>query len=271
MAGPTTTQIKRAKEVLSRSILPTQINKLPADKLNSLMQEVTYQDLRPRDILQLTEDVKNIYHRSGKALIDNLNEGFSSSTAGNFLHKGEIIRIIQKFSSNDVDFKNKGDFSGIQGSSIDVAEFTVIKLDQNLEPIGEILFLLARGGLDRKVTSVKRFEGGFMSRNPSLSFSRAGLGDVVMNAQKVKSGKSTLPAFTPAIITKIVRTRMNWTISNYNYVATLFLLNCPEEFRAQKCEVQINGIKSYPDPIWAHYTMPENRRELKFWGMSLMY
>ena len=52
---------------------------------------------------------------------------------------------------------------------------------------------------------------------------------------------------------------------------TIYLLKCPREFQAQNCEVQIKGVKSYADPIWAHYTMPENRRQLHFWGMTLVY
>lgn len=79
------------------------------------------------------------------------------------------------------------------------------------------------------------------------------------------------PAFSPAIVVKTERTRIKWTISNYNYVLTLHLLNCPAQFKAQKCEVQIPGMKSYPDPIWAHYAMPENRREVKLWFGTLYY
>ena len=270
-AAPTATQIKRAKEVLSHYILPDQLNHLPTEKLNSMMVPATYQWLRARDILRITEDIKNIYHLSRKTLIDSQFEGFASNTGRITLQKGEFIRVIQTHSSNDVSFSNKSDFSGVQGSYIDVAEVTLIKLDQNFEPVGEVFYLIARDKLDRKIPAVEKFEGGFMTRNPSLSFSRAGLGDVIVNAQDIKSGRFTIPAFTPAVITKMTRTRMNWTISNYNYVATIYLLNCPQEFKAQNCEVQIQGIKSYSDPIWAHYTMPENRRELRFWGMTLMY
>ena len=270
-AAPTATQIKRGKEVLSHFILPDQLNKLPTEKLNSMMAPATYQWLRARDILRITEDIKDIYYLNRKSLINSQFEGFASSTGSITLQKGEFIRVIQTHTSNDVNFSAKKDLSGVQGSYIDVVQITLIKLDQNFEPIGEVFYLIARDKLDRKIPSVEKFEGGFMARNPSLSFSRAGLGDVIVNAQDIKSGKLTIPAFTPAIITKMTRTRMNWTISNYNYVATIYLLKCPREFQAQNCEVQIKGVKSYADPIWAHYTMPENRRQLHFWGMTLVY
>lgn len=270
-AKPTGSQIQRAKMVLSKLILPHQLNRLSPEKLNSVMKETTYQGLRPRDILRLTDDAKEICHRSGKNLIDSQHEGFASDKGDIVLKKGDFIRVVQKFASNDVDFKNKDDFKGVQGSYVEVAEFTVVKLNANFEPEGEIFYLVARGGLDRKVSGVERFEGGFMSRNPSLSFSRAGLGDLIVNAQEVKSSHGQIPAFTPAIITKMVRTRINWTISNYDYVFTIYLLKCPKELYPNKCEVEIQGTKAYADPYWAHYTMPENRREVKFWGMSLMY
>lgn len=270
-AQPTANQISRARHVLSKLILPTQLNSLSPEKLGSVMKTTAYKDLRPRDYLRITDDVKEIYHRSGKALIDSQHEGFATDKDNIVLKKGDFIRVVQKFATNDVDFKNKDDFKGVQGSYIDVAEFTVVKLNANFEPEGDTFYLVARGGLDRTVAGVERFEGGFMSRNPSLSFSRAGLGDVIVNAQEIKSSHGQIPAFTPAIITKMVRTRINWTISNYDYVFTIYLLKCPKELYAKKCEVEINGTKAYPDPYWAHYTMPENRREVKFWGMSLMY
>lgn len=270
-AAPTAMQIKRAQEVLSRSILPNQLGRLNPKKLESMMKPAAYSDLRPRDVLLLTEDVKHIYRRTGNPLIDNRYEGFASLDGQLNLQKGEYIRVVQKFASDDVNFESKSDFSGVTATTLKVVEFIMIKLDSNFEPIGETFFLMARGDLDRKIEAISKFDGGFMTRNPSLSFSRAGLGDVIVNAQDTKTKSLTIPAFSPAIITKMVRTRMNWTISNYNYVATIYLLNCPQEFRAQKCEVEISGTKVYADPNWAHYTMPENRREVKFWGMSIMY
>ncbi|MCM2353566.1 MAG: hypothetical protein NDI63_08110 [Pseudobdellovibrio sp.] len=262
-------QIQRAQEVLKRSILPTQLVHMSPQKLNTYMQEATYQVLRPRDILLLTEDQQVDFER-GSRIIYNRDEGFSSDK-NITLRKGEFLRIIQMYKSNDTDFGAKKDFSGVQAEYIEVLEFNVVKLDKNFEPVGPVFHLVARGKTDRKVPGVKRFDGGFMVRNPSLYFSHAGLGDVIVNAQAVKTPKGTIPAFSPAIIVKTERTRMKWTISNYRYVLTLHLINCPEQFKTQKCEVQIPGVKSYPDPIWARYAMPENRRIIKFWGGELHY
>lgn len=263
-------QIQRAQEVLKRSILPTQLVHMSPQKLNTYMQETTYRQLRPRDILLLTEDQQVDFERNTR-FIYTRDEGFVSSNAELTLRKGEFLRIIQMRQSNDTDFGAKKDFSGVQAEYIEVLEFNVIKLNKNFEPVGEVFHLMARGKTDRKVPGVKRFEGGFMARNPSLYFSHAGLGDVIVNAQAVKTPKGTIPAFSPAIIVKTERTRIKWTISNYRYVLTLHLMNCPAQFKAQKCEVQISGIKSYADPIWARYAMPENRRVIKFWGGELHY
>jgi hypothetical protein len=95
--------------------------------------------------------------------------------------------------------------------------------------------------------------------------------DLIVNAQAIDTAHGTIPAFTPAIIVKIERKRINWTISNYDYVFTLHLMSCPKAFQNKKCEVQINGTKMYANPNWAHYTMPENRRVIKFWGGELHY
>ena len=262
-------QIARAQEVLKRSILPTDLVRMTPEKLNTYMKETTYQQLGPRDILLLTEDQQVDFERSTR-IIYNRDEGFSSNKSLT-LRKGEFLRIIQKHQSNDTDFGAKKDFSGVQAEYIEVLEFNVIKLDKNFEPVGDVFHLMARGKTDRTVPGVKRFDGGFMVRNPSLYFSHAGLGDVVVNAQAVKTAQGVIPAFSPAIIVKTERTRMKWTISNYNYVLTLHLLNCPKQFQANKCEAQIKGIKSYADPIWARYAMPENRREVKLWFGTLYY
>lgn len=262
-------QITRAQEVLKRSILPTHLLRMTPENLNTYMKEATYQELRPRDILFLTKDQQVDFERNTR-FIYTRDEGFSSAT-GISLRKGEFLRIVQSHQSNDTDFGAKKDFSGVQAEYIDVLEFNVIKLDKNFEPVGEAFHLMARGKTDRKVPGVKRFDGGFMARNPSLYFSHAGLGDVLVNAQAVDTPKGKIPAFSPAIVVKTERTRMKWTISNYKYTFTLHLLNCPKQFQTQKCEVQIKGIKSYADPIWAHYAMPQNRREVKFWGMTLVY
>lgn len=262
-------QITRAQEVLKRSILPTDLIHMTPQKLNTYMKETSYQELIPRDILLLTEDQQVDFERNTR-IIYNRDEGFSADHTLN-LRKGEFLRIIQKYQSNDTDFGAKKNFSGVQAEYIDVLEFTVVKLDKNFEPVGEVFHLMARGKLDRKVPGLKRFDGGFMARNPSLYFSHAGLGDVIVNAQSVKTPQGIIPAFSPAIIIKTERTRIKWTISNYRYVLTLHLMNCPEQFRAQKCEVQIPGMKSYPDPIWARYAMPENRREIKLWIGTLYY
>lgn len=269
-ATPHSIRVKRAVQVLKTFVLPTQINSLTPEALNKTMVSVTYQDLRPRDILRITADTK-IGYRNPRNFLDR-EEGFISESGQYSLNKGEFVRVIQQYSGKSLQSKAKADFTGVQNEFVETIEFTVIKLDANFKPTGESFYLSGQSNVGGKVPNVERFEGGFMSRNPSLRLSRAGLGDLVMNAQDVKANKGfVIPAFTPAIITKIISTRIAWTISNYDYVATIYLLNCPKELYAQKCEVEIYGTKAYPDPLWAHYTMPENRREKKIWGMTLMY
>lgn len=262
-------QITRAQQVLKRSILPTDLTRMTSQKLNTYLEETTYQQLRPRDILLLTED-QQVDFEKNTGFIYSRDEGFSSKT-GLSLRKGEFLRIVQMHQSNDTDFSTNKNLTGVQGEYIEVLDFTVVKLDKNFEPVGDVFSLIARGKTDRKVPGLKRFDGGFMARNPSLYFSHAGIGDVLVNAQAITTKQGIIPAFSPAIVVKTERTRIKWTISNYNYVLTLHLLNCPAQFKAQKCEVQIPGMKSYPDPIWAHYTMPENRREVKLWFGTLHY
>lgn len=270
-ATATPLQIKRAQDVLKQFVFPQQILQLPAEKLKTHLEEVTYQALREGDILRMAVDPKEFFQRTGRDYVDNKIEGFMYDGQKVELHKGDYIRILRAHKSSDVGFNSKEDFKGIEGSTVENIDFMITKLDEKLEPIGKSFSLVVRGGLDRKVTDFLRFDSGFFRQNPLLSFSRAGVNDVIVSAESVKTKKGLIPAYTAAIITKIVRTRIPWTISNYDYVFTLHLLNCPLEFQMQKCNVDIQGTKMYSDPSWAHYTMPENRREIKFLGTTLMY
>lgn len=271
-ATATPEQIKKAQDVLKTAILPQHYVRMSPEKLKAYINDVTYEALRPGDILRMAVDIKNIPTRTGKSYLDNQHEGFSESKdSSTELLKGDFLRVLRKTSSNDVDFASKDNFKGVDGSYIEVVDYVVVKLNKNFEPVGSSFNLTARGGLSRKITDFERIEGGFLSRNPPLSFSRAGVNDLLVSTDSVDTGRGIIPAFSPAIIVKTVRTRIPWTISNYNYVFTLHLLNCPEAFKAQKCEVQIKGTKMYADPDWSHYTMPENRREIKILGGTLMY
>lgn len=270
-ATATPTQIKRAEAVIKNFIFPRQLIQMPAEKLKTYMEEITYANLRQGDILKISVDIKEMYRLTGKDYIDNEHEGFVYNSKKIELLKGDYVRVIRINKLNEIAFTNQKDFKGVEGSSIEVNEFILTKLDHNLEPIEDSFYLIARGGLDRKITDFERFKSGFFAQNPALSSSRAGVNDVIVSAQSVDTKYGKIPAYTPAIITKIVRTRIPWTISNYDYVFTLHLLNCPAQFQAQKCNVEIKGTKMYTDPTWAHYTMPENRREIKFLGTTLIY
>jgi hypothetical protein len=271
LATATPQQISRAQAVLKQYVLPQHLIRMTSAKLNTYMKEITYNDLRPRDILRLAVDVNNLRRFTGKSFVDSQFEGFVDTKGTIQLRKGDFLRVVQRINSNDVSFSNKSDFKGVEGSTIEVADLTLVKLDKNFEPVGDTFSLIARGGLDRKITEFERFDGGFMTQNPSLSFSRASVNDIIVNAEAVNTGKEIIPAFSAAIIIKAVATRIPWTISNYDYVFRLHLINCPQNLQAQKCEVEIKGTKMYANPIWAHYTMPENRREIRFLGTILTY
>lgn len=267
-AAPPAQQVKRALEVLNKFVSPAQLKTLSPEALKKSMSAVTYQELNPRDILRITSDQK-IKFRNPKDFLDRA-EGFISESGSGELKSGEIIRVVQRFENKSLQYDTKANFSGVQAEYVEVLEFSVVKLDADFKPTGEIFYLNAQNNLNGKV-SAERFNGGFMSRTSSLRLSRAGLGDIVMNAQDYDSQHGVIPAFTAAIITHIAGKRIPWTISNYDYVATLYLLNCPAQFRKTNCYVQIKGTKAWADPTWAHYTMPENRREKHFWGMTLVY
>lgn len=270
LAAPTPQQLARAHGILKQFVLPSQIIRMTPQQRKTYMKEVTYQQLRERDLLLTTEDHK-VETRKSSLQYYNRYEGFSADKYMT-LKKGELLQIINYRTSNEVQFDPKKNFSGVEGSYVDILEVSVTKLDKNLRPVGEPFYLDAQGKLDRKVPGVERFEGGFLSRHGSVRFSHAGLGDILFNANVAKTTThQIIPPYTAAIITKIERTRMKWTIANYNYVVTLYLLNCPKEFQAQKCEVKIKGTKSYHDPNWAHHIIEENRRVIKFLGGELHY
>lgn len=270
LAAPTPQQIARAHGILKKFVLPSQITRMTPQQRKTYMKEVTYQQLRERDLLLTTEDHK-VEIRKNSRQYYNRYEGFSSDKPLT-LKKGELLQVINYRTSNDVQFDPKKNFSGVEGSYVEILEVYVTKLDNNLRPVGDSFYLDAQDKLDRKVPGVERFEGGFLTRHGSVRFSYAGLGDILLNANDARTTtKQMIPAFTAAMITKIERTRIKWTISNYDYVVTLFLLNCPKEFQAQKCEVKINGTKAYHDPNWAHHILEENRRVIIFWGGELHY
>lgn len=268
-ADVTDKQIYQAKKALRDFVLPSQMQKMSTKQLNSYFKEVSYRYLQPRDILLMTKDLKTfVRHKSD--MIYSRTEGFRATQAIP-LKEGEFLRIIQKYQSNDSDFNPNKTYSGVSGEYIDVLNFTVIKLDKNFEPIGDIFYLTIRGKTDRKAQEFKSFEGGFLTRNNSLSFRYAKANDIVMNAQSVKLNGIVLPAFSIGLITKIESKKIQWTIANYRHTLTLHLLNCPEELKAHNCEVKITGSRSYADPIWAHYIAPENRRQIKIWKATLFY
>lgn len=274
-ATATSQQISRAQAVLKKYNLPQHLIRMSSANLQKHVKEVAYQDLRPRDILRLSVDVKSFYRLTGQPLVDSQFEGFSDTKGTTQLRKGEFVRVVQRVISTEVSVNpnfsiNKG-FNGASGSQIEVVHLTLVKLNQNFEPVGEIFYLIARGSLERKIAEFERIEGGFINRFPSLNFAHAGVNDLIVNAEAVNTGKEVIPAFSAAIVIKITRTRIPWTISNYDYVLRLHILNCPPHLRAQNCEVEIEGTKMFADPIWAHYTMPENRREIHVLGGTIIY
>lgn len=230
--------------------------------------ELKYSGLRPRLLVKATEKIAQTITANPDFILTFASIhyapelGFTKAVVP--YAKDQLFRVIYVERTDEM-VRSTGIDQTYKTTDYKAVRLTLQPVDEALRPIGAAFELATKAKDDDKI---EEFVGApdIASNMPSLTYSHAGVDDLLFNVVDVKTTEGTILANSKARVVAVEKHAQAWSFAK-DHTLIVRVTPCTPELARHECLAKLPSFGYLPDPAWGHLVAPKNRREFKIFGM----